>query len=251
MGGVVSTVASGLGSLASGVIGTVTSIGKSVIGGLVGAAVEWVSEKIFGISDTPSYNPQSASIDQTKIVNQMISECVDSYGEEAKKLENFAKNMLEEYLNNIIMVLTPLKEKDVIPFHIIKSLEYETKVLKESINNVYMISIENTFSLNNNNLLNILELDPGKEKQKKLQTLAISTLEESNAIFKEKISKFFLKQQQHILKELIELKKQRENLKDSVEEEFEKIRNKKEESQDALNKSISELKNIIAVLNQL
>lgn len=251
MGGIGSAIASGIGSAISGVVGAVASMGKNIIGGLVGAAVEWVSEKIFGISDTPSYSPKSASIDQTKIVNQMISDCVDSYGKEATKLENFAKNMLEEYLDNIIKVLTPLREKDVIPLHIIKSLEYETKILKESIDNVYMISIENTFSLNNNNLLDILELNPGKEKQNKLQTLAISTLEESNDIFKEKISKFFLKQQQHILKELMELKKQRENLKDSVEEEFEKIRNKKEESQEALDKSISELKNIMTMLNKL
>lgn len=241
MGGAVTAVVSGAANLVGGIINT----GRKIIGGVISGAAKWVLEKISGISDTPSYTPESATIDQTKIVNQMISKCVDSYGKEAKKLEDFAKELLEEYLNKTIEILTPLENQEVIPSYIINLLEYETKVLKESIDNVYMTSIENTFSLNNSNLLDILQLDPGEEKQKKLQVLAISTLEKSNEIFKEKISKFFLKQQKVILKELNRLKQQIENSKISTEKEFKKIEDQKGKSQEALAAKICELQNII------
>ena len=38
--------------------------------------ITWVAEKIFSLGDTPSYNSSTATVDETKKVNELLEKCI-------------------------------------------------------------------------------------------------------------------------------------------------------------------------------
>ncbi len=226
----VSSAASSVGSVIKSVVSGVGSVVSS--GGLLGSAVKWVMEKIKSVGDTPSYRPDEATVEQTKTVNQLIQKCVDSYGEEAKSYEELAKEILKAYMQDISISLEPFRDGKTIPEYVFKSLQQETKFLTKSLDNLYFDGISRAFSLNNNKLLDILELDAGTEKENKLQKMAIETLDKTHTVFVDKIKEFLEEQLELIVKELKELKENHIKEGQNIEKSFLEIQEKAKDNLD-------------------
>ncbi len=233
---------SSLGSAVSSAWSAVKSVGSSVIstiGNAIGTGAqiisnvaEWVYDKIKGVGDTPSYRPEEATVEQTKTVNQLIQKCVDSYGDEARGYEEVAKEILKAYMLDIENSLEPFRDGKTIPEYVFKSLNQETKFLTKSLDNLYYDGISRAFSLNNNKLLDILELDAGTQKETKLQKMAIETLDKTHTIFVDKIKEFLEEQQELIIKELKELKENHIKEGQNIEKSFLEIQEKAKDNLD-------------------
>ncbi|MGL5571543.1 hypothetical protein [Cetobacterium sp.] len=216
----------------------------------IGGAVDWIRDKISSIGDTPSYNPETATTDQTKMVNELIQKCVDEYGAQAKEFENTAKNILKNYMEKIDESLEIFKRDNIVPEYIFINLSHETKMLSKNIENMYIEGINKVFSLNNNALLDILKLEAGEKKQKKLQALAIKTLENTHTIFGESIKLFLEEQQNSLIKELKLLKEEKRKEGENVEKKFEELRKKIEQEMD-LTSEINHFQDMIKKLEYI
>lgn len=237
-GGIISSAVSVVGKVVSGGAKLIGGAIKAGVGGLVSSAIDWVKETFFSVSETPSYRTDTATIDQTKKINELLDKCVNSYGKEAKKYEDAAKEIIETYTERLMDTLDEIKAIEILPEYIYRSLISDTKMLVKQIDNRYINSINNTFSLNNTRLLEILEMDAGMKKEKALQKLAIQTLEKTHDEFIEKFKNFLEIQQEGTLRMFNDLKKNKEENYKNAEKEFEKLKYQHENDKGKLDESM-------------
>lgn len=207
----------------------VNTIGNFIKSGslVVNNTVTWIKEKILGLGQTPSYNYQTSSIDETKIINQLLEKCIVGYGNQAKEYEQLAKDILNEYLIKIDESLEPFKQGDIVlPNYVFKLLSEESRILSHGVDNLFYDNIAKVFSFNNNNLLDILRLEAGKEKEEMLEKLAKETLESTYSFFIEKIKEFLKFQGDCINNELNNFKKHQEEEGKNIENSLKEIQNK-------------------------
>lgn len=143
----------------------------------------WALKKIFSLAKAPPYNPETANIEDTKKINELIVKCVDNYGAKAKEFESYAKIILDEYYLRIVKELDSFSSVETLPDFLYNALKRETELLKEKIDNSYHKEISQIFSLNNNTLIDILRKNPGSQKENALKSLAIDALEKANNNF--------------------------------------------------------------------
>ncbi|MGL6024965.1 MAG: hypothetical protein ACRC0F_10135 [Cetobacterium sp.] len=170
----------------------------------VSSAVDWVKE-VLGLGETPEYDPNNSSIDETKKINELLEKCIDEYGKEAKKYDVLAINIINEHLSGIEKELRSFNsEEKIIEEHIFEMFKYQTQDIKNKLKNIYSKHISDVFSLNNSKLLDILRLSPGEIKENKIKNLAICTIEEANSKLIEQLETFVNEQQNFIEKRLSE-----------------------------------------------
>lgn len=197
---------------------SIASFGKSVLSGIgraissgigkvVSGVASWVAENIFNLRDAGSYNSETASVDETKKINELLNNCIESYRKEAEKYDEMAEVILEEQFNllrNKLIEINEISSEKIIEDYIFKSFENNLLYIKKDLEKIYSKQIANVFSLNNNNLLDILKLDKGKEKNDKLKKLGIETITKANNQLMEELSNFVLEQQVFISERLNE-----------------------------------------------
>ena len=83
---------SSLGSAISSVAKTVISTVSSGISNLVSGAVTWIKENILNLNETPSYNPETATVDETKKINELIE---NAYRYSITKFTHLCKGLRE------------------------------------------------------------------------------------------------------------------------------------------------------------
>lgn len=158
-----SSVFSGIGSFLSGIGRAVTST--------IGAVASWVSEKISSLGEAGSYEPRTASVDETRKINELLENCIRSYSKEAEKYDEIAEDILEEQfriLRERLIEINNISSEKIIEDYIFKSFENNLSYIKKDLNKIYSKQISNVFSLNNNKLLDILKLDKGSEKNRRI-----------------------------------------------------------------------------------
>lgn len=188
----------------------------------VSSAVSWVKE-VLELGETSKYNPNNASLDETKKINELLEKCIDNYGNEAKKYDALAIKIINEHLSGIEKELRNFNSGEkVIEEHIFEMFNYQTKEIKNKLKKIYSKHISDVFSLNNSTLLDILSLSPGEAKEKKIKNLAISTIEEANSELMEQLETFINKQQDFVEKRLNEFTN---NLELTLEKEVENTEN--------------------------
>lgn len=199
----------------------------------VSSAVDWVCDKVasvsnwikevLGLGEAPEYDPNSASIDETKRINELLEKCIDEYGKEAKKYDILAIKVIEEHLSSIEKELRNFNSSEkVIEEHIFEMFKYQTKDIKNKLKNIYSKHISDVFSLNNSKLLDILRLSPGERKENKIKNLAISTIEEANSELMDQLETFINEQQDFVEKRLSEFTN---NLELTLEKEVKNTEN--------------------------
>lgn len=191
------------GSLCSWVGEKVSNVADWV-GDKLDRAADWVKE-VLGLGEAPKYDPNNASIDETKKVNELLEKCIDEYGREAKKYDSLAIKVIDEHLSNIERELKNFNRGEkVIEEHIFEMFKYQTKDIKKKLKNIYSKHISDVFSLNNSELLDILRLNPGQTKENRIKDLAISTIEEANSELMYQLENFVNEQQDFVEKRLNE-----------------------------------------------
>ena len=226
-----SSVGSFVGSVASGIGSAV----KSVVGG-IGSAVSGAASAIknwLGLGKVDKYDPENASIDETIKVNELLKTCVDKYSAETTKYDFVAKTVIKLQYNSIINELKKInrKQENFIEEYIFMMFDKEFNTILNEISGVYSKKISETFSLNNNELLKILKLPAGNEKQEKIQNMAIETIETSYDYLIKTVDEFLKGQQKFITekleKYLIKIKNEHEKAIKETETILENINNSK------------------------
>lgn len=209
-----------VGGLVSGVGSIIGGAVKALAGGaggIISSVASWVKENILGLEEAPRYNPKEATVDETKKINELLEKCIKSYSEEAEEYDDLAKGIIEDQcllLSQKLVDINEISDKKIIDDYIFKAFEINLGHIKKDLDKIYSKQITNVFSLNNNKLLDILQLEKGKRKQDRLRELAVNTITEANNILVEELSKFIKEQQSFIT---LKLEEYMENIKnDSV-----------------------------------
>lgn len=223
-----SSVFSGIGSFLSGIGRAVTST--------IGAVVSWVSEKISSLGEAGSYEPRTASVDETRKINELLENCIRSYSKEAEKYDEIAEDILEEQfriLRERLIEINNISSEKIIEDYIFKSFENNLSYIKKDLNKIYSKQISNVFSLNNNKLLDILKLDKGSEKNRRLRELGIETITKANDKLMKEVKNFVEEQQTFISNRLSEYMVNIKQTLVATQLETEKIINAKTEGVDS------------------
>ncbi len=217
---------SSLGSAISSVAKTVISTVSSGISNLVSGAVTWIKENILNLNETPSYNPETATVDETKKINELIEKCIDGYSKESKKCDRETIEIVEEHFKQIVEKLKKVNEGEeiaIIDGYVFDMFEIRVEEIKRNLENIYSKQISNVFSLNNNILLDILRMNKGIEKKNKLNNLAKLTLERAYQKIKDTSEKVIDEQQDFIIQKLVIYIENRHSLLETSKKETEKI----------------------------
>lgn len=223
-----SSVFSGIGSFLSGIGRAVTST--------IGAVASWVSEKISSLGEAGSYEPRTASVDETRKINELLENCIRSYSKEAEKYDEIAEEILEEQfriLRERLIEINNISSEKIIEDYIFKSFENNLSYIKKDLNKIYSKQISNVFSLNNNKLLDILKLDKGSEKNRRLRELGIETITKANDKLMKEVKNFVEEQQTFISNRLSEYMVNIKQTLVATQLETEKIINAKTEGVDS------------------
>ena len=217
---------SSLGSAISSVAKTVISTVSSGISNLVSGAVTWIKENILNLNETPSYNPETATVDETKKINELIEKCIDGDSKESKKCDRETIEIVEEHFKQIVKKLKKVNEGEetaIIDGYVFDMFEIRVEEIKRNLENIYSKQISNVFSLNNNILLDILRMNKGIEKKNKLNNLAKLTLERAYQKIKDTSEKVIDEQQDFIIQKLVIYIENRHSLLETSKKETEKI----------------------------
>lgn len=223
-----SSVFSGIGSFLSGIGRAVTST--------IGAVASWVSEKISSLGEAGSYEPRTASVDETRKINELLENCIRSYSKEAEKYDEIAEEILEgqfRILRERLIEINNISSEKIIEDYIFKSFENNLSYIKKDLNKIYSKQISNVFSLNNNKLLDILKLDKGSEKNRRLRELGIETITKANDKLMKEVKNFVEEQQTFISNRLSEYMVNIKQTLVATQLETEKIINAKTEGVDS------------------
>ena len=188
--------------------------------------IGWVAEKIFSLGDTPSYNSSTATVDETKKVNELLEKCIKGYSGEAEEYDKLAQNIIKDNFHTIegkLSEINKASDTPIIDDFVFESFKNNTKNINKSLDKIYSKQISNTFSLNNNELLDILKLDKGNNKNDKLRNLAINTVTKANNTLLCELSDFTKEQQNFISSKLSEYMTNRKNTLMTSKNETEKI----------------------------
>lgn len=261
--GFFSSICSFVGSAVRAVGSAVSSVAKAVgrgIGGIVGGVASWVKENIFDIAEAGSYDTSTATVDETKKINELLENCIRSYGGKAEEYDELAAVILEDQFNALEKTLEEINELGsgkIIDDYIFESFRQNLGYIKKDLNKIYSKQISNVFSLNNSKLLDILKLDKGSEKKEKIRRLAVDTIAEANRKLLEEISYFVRKQQKFIAGRLIEYMQSVKAKLEATQAETKKILDAKNEDKDSLdalknkyNQLISQFELLGNVLNR-
>ena len=222
----------------SGLLG----IGSKLFGGMGGMLLglaptvvkhvgSWIRNSMNDIDEAPSYNQATATFDETKKINELISKCVREYNSQAKEYDKLAEKTLDEQHEIIEKALRNFNvEKNILDETVFTTLTSQFESLKLGIENMYSRKISDVFSPYNNELLDILKLDAGNKKEK-LNRLALDTLKDANNEFTNKIRKASLNLQSFLKAYFSKYMKEREEIFEAMKSNTERMINAKDKKE--------------------
>ena len=246
-----SSLCSTVGSLISSGVSKV----KDFVSGAASKVVSWV-KNVFSLNEAPSYDPETATVDETKKINELIGKCVEDYSEEAEEYEIEVKEIVRKRLKKIKTLLEEVNEineedEPIIDDNIFNIFRLKSKEIVKSLDNVYTRQIVNVFSLNNNELIDILKKEKGIGKKNDLTNLAKRTLKEANDNLLKALDESVKEQQEFIETKLENYLKDRQDLLETSKKETEKIIQTSEKDKEERLKLQAKYDNIIDKLGVL
>ena len=221
--GLFSAFCSAVGSFVSSGISKV----KDFVSGATSNVVSWI-KNIFSLNEAPSYDPKTATVDETKKINELIGKCVDNYSGEAEEYEIEVKKIVRtrfQKIKTLLEEVNEINEEDeaIIDDNIFSIFRLKSKEIIRSLDNIYTRQIVNAFSLNNNELIDILKKEKGIGKKNDLTNLAKKTLKKANDELLKALAENIKEQQEFIETKLENYLKDRVNLLETSKKETEKI----------------------------
>ena len=246
-----SSLCSTVGSLISSGVSKV----KDFVSGAASKVVSWV-KNVFSLNEAPSYDPETATVDETKKINELIGKCVEDYSEEAEEYEIEVKEIVRKRLKKIKTLLEEVNEineedEPIIDDNIFNIFRLKSKEIVKSLDNVYTRQIVNVFSLDNTELIDILKKEKGIGKKNDLTNLAKRTLKEANDNLLKALDESVKEQQEFIETKLENYLKDRQDLLETSKKETEKIIQTSEKDKEERLKLQAKYDNIIDKLGVL
>ena len=170
--------------------------------------VDWF-KNIFNIGDTPSYDKDNATIDDTKKINKILQTYIKNSLKISKKYDELSKNEINKYFEQIKKGLNEISQNNtenfdkVIEDYIFDSLELNRQSTLKSLDKIYSNRIKDAYSLSNDELLDILKMEKGREKRKKINEFSINTLKNANKFLFDEL-KSSISQQQNLVDKKLE-----------------------------------------------
>lgn len=234
----------------------ISGLGRGISSVISGVA-SWVTENILKIEKTGPYNSRTATVEETKKINELLNKCIDNYKKEAEKYDDMAEEILETQFNLMkskLEEINNISSEKIIEDYIFKSFENNLKYIKKNVYKIYSKQISNVFSLNNNDLLEILKLNAGDNKNNKLKKLGIDAITSANNQLMQELSKFVLEQQNFISDRLNEYMENVKRTLKATELETQKIIEAKagdKNSYDFLSNKYQKLLNELKLLDEI
>lgn len=186
----------------TGVIDKLTEIGEGI--------ADWFKD-VFNIDEAPSYDRDNATIDETKRVNEILQTYIEKCLNISEKYDNISKGEINKYFNQIEKSLKEINEisknntensDKVIEDYIFDSLKMNKNTTLESLDKIYSNEIKDAYSLSNSKLLDILKLEQGRDKKKRMNEYSVNTLTSANEFLFKKLKDSINKQQNLVDKKL-------------------------------------------------
>ncbi|MGL6024966.1 MAG: hypothetical protein ACRC0F_10140 [Cetobacterium sp.] len=204
-------------------------LGPCSILNTIGKIAKWIYNKFI------KYDSKTATINDTKNINELLEKCIDHYKPEAKKFDEIFINYASRQIIEIIKVLREINQNSkIINESVFFQLEYEKNQILKNLEYVHSKKIDDIFSLNNNELLDVLKLEDEKSREKGLEKLFLKGLEKANIDSINELEEILKYQENLIFKEI-------ENNNNLLEEQFKGELREVQEIQNTLNKSKEEI----------
>ena len=213
-------------SLCSWVSSGVSKV-KDLVSSAASKVISWV-KNVFSLNEAPSYDPKTATVDETKKINELIGKCVEDYSEQAEEYEIEVKQIIRKRFQKIKTLLEEVNEineedEPIIDDNIFNIFRLKSKEIIRSLDNVYTRQIINVFSLNNNELIDILKKEKDIGKKNDLINLAKKTLKKANDELLIALDESVKEQQEFIETKLENYLKNRQDLLETSKRESENI----------------------------
>lgn len=125
------------------------------------------------VSQTRSYDQNTATVDETEQIAEMLSKFSRSLNAQASDLENAARQRVERFFDSIIGVMDGLIEGPII-----RNLKAQKELVGSSVNGKLLRVLSVRVSLSDPECISILKLASGSGKQQKMEHFGKKVIQE-------------------------------------------------------------------------
>lgn len=125
------------------------------------------------VSQTRSYDQNTATVDETEQIAEMLSKFSRSLHTQASDLENAARQRIDGFFDSIIGVMDGLIEGPII-----RNLKAQKKLVSSSIDGKLLHVLSVRVSLSDPECISILKLASGEEKHQKMEHFGKKVIQE-------------------------------------------------------------------------
>lgn len=206
---VVSTVASGVSNAVRSIVSHPWDIPKGpieVIGGIVGFFKEIFGNSSKSLGSTGSYETENASLDETQVINRMLSEFSLNMEQKADDFEKDCIKDARRYFDEFLIQLQQIQNVNTSELKIdipIVQVKKEMDKLERETKGIIKKYVSSKISQDNGEVMIILKMKAGEDKTKKIKVLADKVLGEALELFAKKVE-HVIKAQGKIISGLLE-----------------------------------------------
>lgn len=196
VGGVVSAASSAVKSVGNAVKTIISNPGDIIFG-----KPKWtdVLEFVVSLFKNKKYESSNASVEETRDINRELAKYAKSFHEEANKVEGQAIAIANDFFDQFLDKLEEIKStNDFIAGMPIQNIKKEIRDLRNTIQGSIKKEIDQKYSLDNPDLLVILEMDPGENRDRLFQNLSKDIMRQALENLTNKIEEMSEKQGQII-----------------------------------------------------
>lgn len=169
IGSAVKSVASTVGSAVTSIVRNPTDIWMPGPGGILTEVISFIKD-LFG---NKKYDSSTASVEETKDINRELAKYAQLFHEEAEKLETQALEIANDFFDQFLDKLEEVKgSNDLISHMPIKNIKKEILKLRNELQGSLKKELDQKYSLDNQDLLAILEMDPDANRDRLFQNFS-------------------------------------------------------------------------------
>ena len=234
-------------------VGNFCCVGNCCVANKIKEFIRGIFGKSSGSSsggNTESYNPDTSSLEATIKIQQALSEFKSDTQSRSAKLEN---EVVKESRESLDAFIEDLRKYNKIKYGSrrlninISSIERENRKTEDKIHGFIVKRVSKRISLEDDECLGILKMDPGKEKEKALDGFYKKVLKEAVSELSDDLSSNIETQSDNVCNHHQQRIDSIVDVCESKMNEFENIRNIKESDEDKIEQEQIRLTNVIAM----
>jgi hypothetical protein len=162
-----------------------------------------IGKMIYNFFQKKRYNASTASVEETKTINRDLAEYAQTFYKDAARVETELMTIANEYFDKVIDQLEEMQAVDPFLKQLpIQDLKKESTSLRKMIKGSIKKEIDHAFSLDNDELTNILSIESDADREKKIVHFSNNVMKKAVSSYMKKIEDLSDKQQE-MVQELI------------------------------------------------